>query len=233
MIQRARHHHRRVKPLDGDLRSRTLGSLYPAHDENGNPIEDGASAPPSDELAHIKQWLSAELDEMVTSGISRVLDLSGGDRVMQEYGRDLALMDFCREYGVSATVAVYLGPDMEDFRHATELLTTGEFKLDRTVLVLNEGVIRMGQTTQGAFEPIISQPEFSRMVKSGTRVLLVPRLTCMATLRERKLGFYEILDRSPGSKGEHVSPTLHHMTKTWLTAIEEELGRTRVAEWMP
>src|SRR6516165_5541402 len=99
-IQRARHQGRRVKPLDGDLRSRTLSALYPATDEAGRPIPDGASAPATDELPDIKAWLSAELDEMVVTRVSRVLDLSGGDRVMQEYARDLELMAFCRDFGI-------------------------------------------------------------------------------------------------------------------------------------
>ena len=161
---------------------------------------------------------------MVTTGVSRVLDLSGGDRVLQEYVRELALMEFCRDFGVIATVAVYLGPDMEDFRHATQLLTSGELKSDRTVLVLNEGVIRMGQTTRGAFDAIMLQPEFETLCESGARVLMIPRLTCMAVLRERKLGFFDVLDRSPGGAGEHVSPTLHHMTKTWLALVERRAG---------
>src|SRR5215469_11780594 len=55
-IQRARHAGRRVKPLDGDLRSRTLSTLDPSHANDGSPIEDGASAPKSDELPDIKEW---------------------------------------------------------------------------------------------------------------------------------------------------------------------------------
>src|SRR5438270_10847785 len=74
-VQRARYHGRRVKPLDGDLRSRTLSSLYPAKDEKGRPIEDGATSPATDELPDIKAWLSAEFDSMVEERVSRVLDL--------------------------------------------------------------------------------------------------------------------------------------------------------------
>ena len=232
-IQRARHSGRRVKPLDGDLRSRTLSELYPSRDEDGSPIEDGASAPKSDELPDIKTWLSAELDAMVETGISRVLDLSGGDRVIQEYVRDLALMQFCRDFGVGVTVAVYLGPDMEDFRHATQLLTSGEFKCDRTLLVLNEGVIRMGQTTTAAFEPIMAQPGFVALTREGARSMFIRRLTCMSVLRERGLRFYDVLDRSPGSPGAGVSPTLHHMTKMWLFGFEREIEDSDVADWMP
>lgn len=232
-IQRARHSGRRVKPLDGDLRSRTLSTLYPSHANDGSPIEDGASAPKSDELPDIKEWLSTELDAMVETGVSRVLDLSGGDRVIQEYVRDLALMEFCRDFGVGVTVAVYLGPDMEDFRHATQLLTAGEFKCDCTLLVLNEGVIRLGQSATGAFDAIMAQREFRTLLDGGARSMFIRRLTCMPVLRERGLRFYDVLDRSPGGPGASVSPTLHHMTKTWLFGFERELGDSGVVPWMP
>jgi hypothetical protein len=179
-VQRARYQGQRIKPLDGDLRSRTLSALYPAQDDKGRPIRDGASSPKTDELPDIKEWLSAELDSMVEEQVSRVLDLSGGDRVMQEYVRDLALMDFCHDFGIEVAVAVYLGPDMEDFRHATQLLVSGEFKCERTVLVLNEGVIRQGQTTAGAFDPILEHPDFKMLEAEGTRVAFMRRLTAVS-----------------------------------------------------
>ena len=233
IIQRARHQGRRVKPLDGDLRSRTLSALYPAVDEAGRPIQDGASSPKTDELPDIKDWLSAELDSMVEERVSRVLDLSGGDRVMQEYVRDLALTEFCRDFGIDVTVAVYLGPDMEDFRHATQLLTSGEFSCDRVLLVLNEGVIRQGQTTAGAFEPIQKHPDFERLASNGARPMFVRRLSCMSVLRERGLRFYDVLDQKPAGVGFKITPTLYHMTKTWLEGFERELRSSRASEWLP
>jgi hypothetical protein len=232
-VQRARYQGRRVKPLDGDLRSRTLSSLYPAKDEQGHPIQDGASSPATDELPDIKAWLSAEFDSMVEERASRVLDLSGGDRVMQEYVRDLALMDFCRGFGIDPTVAVVLGPDMEDFRHAFQLLRSGEFRCDRTMIVLNEGVIRHGQTTSGAFEPILGHPDFEAIVRDGARPVFVRRLTSMATLRERGLGFYDVLAGKPDKAGAKASPTLFHMTKTWIETFEREHEKARVAQWLP
>ena len=232
-VQRARYQGRRVKPLDGDLRSRTLSSLYPAKDDEGRPIPDGASSPATDELPDIKAWLSAEFDSMVEERVSRVLDLSGGDRVMQEYVRDLALMNFCRDFGIDPTVAVFLGPDMEDFRHAIQLLRSSEFRCDRTMIVLNEGVIRHGQTTSGAFEPILGHPDFEAIVRDGARPVFVRRLTCMATLRERGLGFYDVLAGKPDKAGAKASPTLFHMTKTWIETFEREHEKARVAQWLP
>lgn len=233
VVQRARYSGRRVKPLDGDLRTRTLSALYPSQDEQGQPIEGGASAPKSDDLADIKEWMSDELDEMVRTGISRVLDLSGGDRVLQEYVRDLELEQYCEDHKVGLTLAVFLGPDMDDFRHATQLLSSGEFKCGRTLLVLNEGVVRMGQTTAGVFDPIMSQPEFKSLIRQGARSLFMRRLTCMARVRERGLRFYDLLDSSPGSLGSSVSPTLQHMTRTWLLNFERGIEESGVADWLP
>jgi hypothetical protein len=231
MVQRARHQGRRVKPLDGDLRSRTLSALYPAEDEKGRPIRDGASAPPTDELPDIKAWLSSELDEMIREGVSRVLDLSGGDRVMQEYIRDLDIMAFCKDFGIEPTVAVYLGPDMEDFRHALQLLA--EVPCDRVLLMLNEGIIRNGQTTAGAFDAIRADPAFGRLLERGARPILVRRLTCMAVLRERGLRFYDVVRWKPGTAGSAITPTLYHMTKVWLQDLERGLEDSNANEWLP
>ncbi len=232
-IQRARHEGRRVKPLDGDLRSKTLSGLYPATGFDGQPLLDGASAPETDELPDIKKWLSEEFDSMATERVSRALDLSGGDRVMQEYVRDLALSQFCADFGITPTVAVFLGPDLEDFRHAEELLGSGAFPSERTILVLNEGVIRHGQTTSGAFNPIMAQPEFETLAERGVRAVFLRRLTCMGVLRDRGLGFYDAVSGKPDSKGSKASPTLHHMTKTWLATFEREFEAADVLDWLP
>ena len=81
LIQRARHAGRRMRPLDGDLRSGTLASLYPIHDPMGEPIIDGVSCPSSEELPDMKSWMLRNLDEMAEDRISRGLDLGGGERV--------------------------------------------------------------------------------------------------------------------------------------------------------
>jgi hypothetical protein len=232
-IQRARYQGRRVKPLDGDLRSKTLSRLYPARDELGEPIPDGASFPESDELPDIKKWLAAEFDDMVEEGVSRVLDLSGGDRVMQEFVRDLAVGDFCRDFGITPTVALFLGPDIEDFRHAVELLRSKEFPSERTILVLNEGVIRHGQTTSGAFQPISELADFRSILTEGVKPVFLRRLTCMSVLRERGLGYYEAAAGMPDKAGVRASPTLLHMTKTWLRTFEQEFEEACVLSWLP
>ena len=233
VVQRARYQGRRVKPLDGDLRSRTLSILYPAFDTDGVPILDGASSPASEDPADAKKWLSFEFDQMIEEGVSRVLDLGGGDRVLQEYNRDLEVPEFCRDYGIGLTAAFYLGPNMEDFRHVLQILKAGHLKGARILLVLNEGVIRQGQSTKDAFGPIVGHPDFHAILKDGARAVVMPRLSCLDQLQERGLGIYDAIHSLPDKDGVKASPVLQHMTDKWAKEIELQHSEAGTLEWHP
>jgi hypothetical protein len=99
--------------------------------------------------------------------------------------------------------------------------------------VLNEGVIRHGQTTAGAFNPIVEHPDFKAVLKDGVRLVFLRRLTCLGVLRERGLGFYDVVLGKPDRWGVKASPTLQHMTKSWLDTFEREWRAAGVAEWLP
>ena len=74
---------------------------------------------------------------------------------------------------------------------------------NETILVLNEGVIRHGQTTEGAFLPIMKSQEFDALTDAGVRTSFLRRLSCMSVLRERGVDFYEAAagkDRQGGSE---------------------------------
>ena len=231
LIQRAREAGRRVIPLDGDLKSRTLSSTYPAVGLDGARIVDGASTPPSDDIVALKDWIQGHLNQMTEDHASRVLDLSGGDRVIQELVLDLRLRSFCHDFGVGLTNVIMLGPDIEDFHHAMERINSEDSRGDRVILVLNEGVIRMGQTVEGAFDVIMAHPDFRTTLRGGARSILLKRLSCMPVLRDRRISFYDAalgrLDRS----GAKVPPTVQHMTKVWLASFEEDAKP--MAEWLP
>ena len=112
-IQRARFHGRRIKPMEGDLKSRTLTSYYPSHAPDGRPILDGATMPRSENLGDFKTWIGDTMDDMAEDGISRALDISGGDRVMQELLADLSLAAFCGERGFKFLALCMLGRAVE------------------------------------------------------------------------------------------------------------------------
>lgn len=233
LIQRSRQAGRRMKPLDGDLRSGTLATLYPARDADGLPIQDGASVPPSEELPAMKAWLMDCLDEMVEDQVSRGLDLGGGDRVIQEFVRDLSLVSYCKDFGIELLSIYLLGPDLEDFRHVIELVRGGDMKAERTLLVMNEGVIRQGQSVDGAFDPVIEHPDMKALLKNGARSVFLKRLTCMSLIRDQGLSYYDVAEGKLDRNGVRPRATLQHMTRTWLLQNEEEHENAKTVGWLP
>lgn len=232
-IQRGRFAGRRVKPLDGDLRSRTLSTRYPAQNADKTPIAQGATTPRSEEPADMQDWLRGELDFLVEQGGSAVLDLGGGDRVVQEFVRELPIREYCEDNGIRLVEAYFLGPDLEDFSHVVQVARSRDLQAHKTLLVLNEGVIRQGQTTEGVFEPLSHRPEFKELVQAGAAVVFLRRLSCMPILLERGFGFYDAAQGAPDRSGTPASPTLSFMVKTWLRHHEAEHERAGTLEWLP
>jgi hypothetical protein len=232
-IQRARFHGRRVKPLDGDLRSRTLATLYPAHAADGSPIPDGASMPRSEDMKDYVAWLKPEFDRMVEDGVSVALDLGGGERVMQEFVQDFPLSDYCDDFGVDLLPIFFLGPDIEDLNHVVQVMRTGALRSSHMLLVLNEGVIRAGQTPDGVFDPIVQHPDFQALLEDGVESVLLRKLHCLDVLRERRFGFYDAAYGRPDPSGKKASPTLQFTTKLWLAGFESQVSGLRSAERLP
>ena len=222
LIQRARSQGRRVKPLDGDLKSRTLAGYYRSHTPDGVPIEDGVSMPRSEDLADFKAWIAATLDAMANDRISRVLDISGGDRVMQEFLHDMNLLLFCGEIGAKLLSLCMLGPDIEDFNHIRAAVDAEVLHPGHMILLMNEGVIRSGQSPAGAFDIIKHHPDFLSLIDAGAVPVYMSRLPCMDAVREQKLDFYDVAAGRPGPVGQRPKATMQHMTGKWLADGEKE-----------
>ena len=232
LVDWGRHRGRRVKPLDGDLRSRTLTSLYPAVTIDGTHDQDAAVSPVSEELIDNKTWFTTELDASVEDGVCRAVDFGGGDRVIQEYGADLRIGDFCESLGLPLIWAFVLGPDDEDLRHVVQILKSGQVTGGHILLVMNEGVIRPGQKVDGVFESTTAKPEYKALLRDGAEIFTMPRLSCLDQLRDKGLGFYDAAAGRLDRNGRRASPTMQHMTSAWLKAMETELNLSGAAKWM-
>ena len=131
LIQRARNQGREVIIADGDRRNADLAGLYPGQ----------AMQPPSDDTGDVKEWITSVLIRMAEMARSVALDLGGGDRVLAEYGRDLALVEFCQETGAQPLALCFMGPDTADLEHVLTIVRAGYFRPDRMILVLNENLV--------------------------------------------------------------------------------------------
>jgi hypothetical protein len=220
LVWRARNQGRQVIVADGDTRSTTLAGLFPGE----------AMTPPSEELPDVKDWLSQVLIRMVQEQHSAVIDLGGGDRVLMEFGRDLRLVDFCEEQGIEPVAIYVLGPEEEDLRHVLSIHESGSFQTKRTLLVLNEGVIREGRTVRGAFDQTLNDPGFQRMIADGAVMLVMNRLAAMDKIKKLGCGFYDAMDHR---KVQNLDPVAQFMTKTWLKGLEANRVAAGVQTWLP
>ena len=215
LIQRARNQGREVIVADGDRRNADLAALYPGQ----------AMQPPSDDTGDVKEWITSVLIRMAETEQSVALDLGGGDRVLAEYGRDLALVEFCQESGAQPLALCFMGPDAADLEHVLTIVRAGYFRPPRMILVLNENLVPSHKSPAAAFEPIVTRTEFAELVSTGAQPVYLPALPCMDRLRELGLGFYSIDKR--------LDPVRAFMVRRWMARLESEVAKAGASEWLP
>lgn len=217
LVWRAKAAGRDIIVADGDARSKTLTSLFPS-----------ATSPESEEMPDGKAWLTGLLNRMVRERQSAVLDLGGGDRLLLEYGRELKLVEFCARRGIHPLAIYCLGPDEEDLRHIVAIWDGRFFRPERSILLLNEGVIRQGQHVAGAFAKTMAHPDFRRIVDEGARPILLPRLAHIEAIRASGVGFY---GAAVGQAG--LGPIEEFVAEQWLLDYEAARLEAGVAGWLP
>jgi hypothetical protein len=128
-------------------------------------------------------------------------------------------------------VAIYvLGPEVEDLRHCLSIYEAGYFRPQRSILVLNEGVIREGKTLVGAFEQTMKDPGFQKMLADGARPMLLTKLPCMDLVKNGKLNLYAA---AVGVGPDPLDPVEEFMLSDWLDDIEAKRQKVGVANWLP
>jgi hypothetical protein len=227
LVQLGRAEGRSVLVGDGDRRNPTLAGLYPPG------TDGGATQPPTDETPDVKQWLTDSIEEALNIQSSIVIDLGGGDRVMQEYGHDLALVEFCAAQGANPLGLFFAGPELDDFEHVLAIWRAGYFRPRRSVLVFNEYLVPQGRTPQGAFNRIMEQPGYTEMTDGGMRPIFLPRLPCMEEMRNAGLSFVDAAAGKPGASGKPLGPVRQFMVKQWISKIRGEFERIKATEWLP
>jgi len=217
LVQRAQAGGRDVIIADADVKNPTLSNLY-----NGRALQ-----PPSKEASDIRDWLTTVLDKMASAECSAALDLGGGDdRILQEYDLDLA--SFCESVGVAALAFYSLGPEPDDLDHAYSVFSSGVFRPEHALIVLNGALARQGQTVATAFGRTLKSDQLRAMIDAGAKPIIMKRLACLEQIRELRLSLNEA-----AQSREVLGPVGSFMVRRWLVDLEEECVTVSVQEWLP
>ena len=226
-VQYGRSESRPVLVADGDLRNPTLAALYPP----GTP--GGAVQPPTGEIPDMKDFITGSFSRAIAEGSSIVFDMGGGDRAMQEYCRDLGLVELCEAHDMEALALYLCGPEMDDFDHVVAIWKDGLFRPKRSLLVFNEHLVPQGRTPSGAFDVIMARPEGKELFDAGMRTIIMPRLPCMREMREAGLGFFDAAAGRAGRDGKPLDPVRQFMVRQWLGKMRGQFENVGALQWLP
>ena len=221
IIQRARTEGRQLLIGDGTPNP-MLASIYP-----------GTSQPGTQETADVKDWITERLGVMAAECASLILDLGGGDRVLQEYGRDLQISEFCEAIGVKPLALYFTGPEPGDLDNVIATWKAGYFRPERSILVLNEYLVPQNRTVSGAFGPVLDHPAIAEMAEAGLRIVVMTRLPCLQEMRQAGLSFGDVAAGRVGNNGKPLDPVRQFMVTTWMRRMEEGFAKRGATEWLP
>jgi len=223
LIQRARSVGRKVVVIDGDEASRTVREHYPSG-------PDAALVPAGTDIADFKQLMLEQLERMVEDRISRVVDISGGSRDLDEVLIDLDLSAFCEDNGIDLIAVAVLGAFAEDLSHVVKAIDAGFLKPSNLLLVLNRGVL--GKLNPDvAFVPIMDDPRFIALIAAGATLIRMPNLPVLGKMMEAHADVYHVA--ATARWDGKPQPIWHNMSKRFVAQIEQEYDHKGVLERLP
>jgi hypothetical protein len=99
-------------------------------------------------------FLNAGVDTAISSKLSTVIDMGGGDLVFPRYASSMQLVSLLEDHGVRPVALHFLGPSIDDLSALRGIERSGAFCPPATVIVLNAGLIRDTRAPDVAFKAV-------------------------------------------------------------------------------
>jgi hypothetical protein len=195
---------------DADRTNATLRSFYPQ-----------AIRPPSAEDGDVRDWLNGLVDDQIAKRQTIFLDLGGGDLSLHAWARDLDLVAFLQDNGVTPVLLHCLGSDIDDLAYLRDL--EGSFAPAHTAIILNEGMVPSGKAPASAFEATIDHPVFRAAAARGAVTVRLPRLGCMQEVERRRLAFRDMAAGNVQPGQGQISLTMRQMVVIWQRQVTATL----------
>lgn len=189
---------------------------------------DGVARPDTFNQTAVRDWLSEFMEFAIAQRHTAVIDLGGGDTVLQTIAREMPGFDaMIEDAGLSLVMFYLAGPHPEDLTPVATLAALGFHPRSRAI-VLNEGVGPVGQPRDVAFARVLSANVYCEEIKRGALGLWMPRLHAADAVEARTAGFVAARDgQTQPPLGLFDRSRVNH----WLRAMDEQFAGVR--SWMP
>jgi hypothetical protein len=208
-----------------------MADMDPTNDTFSKYIE-GVSRPsePGDPVLALK-WLDKLLQHAMQTNMSVLVDLGGGDTTLRRLVLQLPdLVPMFEAAGFAVVVFYTVGPQEEDLSPLATLESLG-LRPTATAIVLNEGLVEVGETRDNAFARIVRHSAFVGAVSRGAIPVWMPKLLPVAQVEMRRLHFR---DASAGHNGQGktpLGPFDRARVGSWLAAMEANFAG--IDTWLP
>ena len=150
-----------------------------------------AAVPPEGGLADSRVWIERRFVDQAQRGYHAVLDAGGGATGFSSLIEDVPVLEPLKDLGTEVIGLFCVGPEQADLDYLEHFATSGTFLPDKTVIVLNAGLVLSGRSSNGAFAPIMTSPAVRAATERGAEVITFPALGCMSEVTDRGLSFAE------------------------------------------
>lgn len=202
---------------------------------------DGVTRPEYADNDGVTDWVNGLLEDQVEAKLdgkpfNLVLDPGGGDTVIKGHALKLDLVSFCEQHGIEPIAVHLIGDDVDDLAYLRDVEQSRAFTPRKTLLVLNEGVMRSGSR---GFESIKSSPIFLAALDRGAQSVVMPRLENMKKVNDLRLLFgpaaaVKLTDKQKELQtrsGLRFGFIDAQLVTTWLRTMRTNFAA--VQDWLP
>ena len=177
------------------------------------------------------KWLEALLQHALQSEMSVLIDLGGGDTTLRRLVAQLPdLVTMFETAGFAVVVLYTVGPQEEDLTPLATMQSLG-FTPTASAIVLNEGLVEVGDDRAAAFARISRHSVFRAALEQGAIPVWMPKLLPAAQVEIRRLHYRDAAAGHPGQGTSPLGPFDRARVGTWLKAIEGSFAD--IATWLP
>ena len=205
---------------DADRTNQTLAQYF-----------DAVISPTSPDDYDMKAWLDALFEQQIENKLTVVLDLGGGDLVLKRHAAEMELVPFMQSNAIDVAAVHLIGPNLDDLAYLQDVEHEKTFAPERTVLVLNEGLVPGARSERNAFEPIVQHRIFRDAVARGAQVVRMPRLGCLNEIENRRLSFAAAETGQTKRDLPPIGLVNRQRIAIWLREMQAAFAP--VAHWLP
>ena len=219
-VERAQDQGRSIVLADADRTNATLSGYFA-----------GVLTPPSADDDDMRDWFAAFCEQQIEERFTALIDLGGGDLMLKRIAREASLTELLESHGIEVVAVHLLGPDRDDLAYLRDMEADGLFAPAATILVLNEGLLPKGRSTQAAFQAVLDNPILQAAVRRGAKIVWMPRLAPAHEVDERRITFADA-EASRVKEGQKpIGPFNRQIIANWRRAMEQNFAP--VAAWLP